>query len=322
MHIRSTLTRRRPSVPSVFAWAQLVAAATGLVCAAAHALREQEFPALFGQWDRLPVPLVITASAAAAVVFIMRGHPGRAMTAASLPLAAHLLATVSLLPLSEWLSLGSWVRQALTAPLAQARIRPAPVLLTISDWLCMAAIAFGAVVAAGLAGTARHRERRSPVRPGAPAVIAVTSVFAIAAYWAGEYLLAKGGPPGWGESTRPAFVALAAAAVTALIDVHTRWAAREGMTTVAAASAGVSGVVLILPLAWQLWPVAQRWLGHPAPTRYIGVGMVGIARRQGLAEGMFSLGSALMRVAVVLAALTAAHRAATARKPAALRPRS
>lgn len=112
-------------------------------------------------------------------------------------------------------------------------------------------------------------------------MIAVTSVFAIAAYWAGECLLAKGGPSGWTESTRPAFVALAAAAVTVLIDVHTRWAAREGMTTVAAASAGVSGVVLILPLAWQLWPVAQRWLGHPPRTHYIGVGMVGIVHAAG-----------------------------------------
>ncbi|GLY74615.1 hypothetical protein [Actinoallomurus iriomotensis] len=181
---------------------------------------------------------------------------------------------------------------------------PTPVLLRISAWVSMAAIVLGVVVAVGLAGAVPHQERRSPVRPGALVVVAVTSVLAIAAYWTGVRLV---GP------TQPAFVALAAATVTALIDVHTRRAAREGMIAVAAVSAGVSGAVLIVPLGWQMWPLVQRWLRPPERLRVIGIGRVGLTRWQGLSESLISLGSVLVLATVAAAALTAVH--SSSRRP-------
>jgi hypothetical protein len=57
--------------------------------------------------------------------------------------------------------------------------------------------------------------------------------------------------------------------------------------------------------------MAQRWPAHPARTRYTGAEMVGIVRRKGPAEGIFSLGLAPVRVAVVTAALTTAPPATT-----------
>jgi hypothetical protein len=261
---------------------------------------------------------VITASAGAAVILIKRGRFSCAVTAAGLPLAVHILAMVSYLPFPRRIPLGPWVRQTLTSPFGQLQVQPTPVLLRISAWVSMAAIVLGVVVAVGLAGAVRHQERRSPVRPGALVVVAVTSVLAIAAYWTGVHLDEVGVRlVGWTGPTRPAFVALAAATVTALIDVHTRWAAREGMIAVAAVSAGVSGAVLIVPLGWQMWPLVQRWLGPPERLRGTGIGRGAfITRWQGLSEGLISLGSLLVLVTVAAAALTAAHRAAAARRTA------
>lgn len=305
--------RPRPTVPVVLASVQLAVAVTGLGCAVAHAIREQQSISLFGGWDRVPIPLVITASAIATVVLIRRGRCGGAMTAAVLPLVIHVLAVVSLLPLSEGFPFGSWVRQALTLPLGEERMSPYPVLAKITDWACMAAIVLGVVVAVGLAGSARRQKRRSPVPPGAPAVVVVTSVLAMVAYWAGEHLSQL---PDRAGPTRLAVVALAAAMVTAVIDAHTRWAAREGMTAVAAVSAGVSGVVLIVPLGWLLWPLIQQWLwpldrqGYVFSQGYYYSSST--TRWQGLAEGLISLSLLLGLVAVAAAALTAAHRAAAA----------
>ncbi|MGI5225499.1 hypothetical protein [Actinoallomurus sp. CA-142502] len=307
----STLARRRPSVLLVLASAQLVAAVTSLVCAVVQGIREQPFLPVLGQWGGVPAPLVITGSAVAAVILIKRGRFSCAVTAAGLPLAVHILAMVSYLPFPRRIPLGPWVRQALTSPFGQLQVLPTPVLLRISAWVSMAAIVLGVVVAVGLAGAVPHQERRSPVRPGALVVVAVTSVLAIAAYWTGVHLDGIGmrlvGP------TQPAFVALAAATVTALIDVHTRRAAREGMIAVAAVSAGVSGAVLIVPLGWQMWPLVQRWLRPPERLRVIGIGRVGLTRWQGLSESLISLGSVLVLVAVAAAALTAVHRAAAVR---------
>lgn len=314
----SAPSHSRAAVPLLVSSAQLTVAVVGLAGGVAYAVRDQVSDFAIGEWHRVPVPLVITGSAIVTVILLRRGRVGGAITAALIPFAAHLLVVISGLLVPEELSFGSWARQMLTLPLGQPSIQPYPVLAKITDWACMAALVFGVAVAVLLAAPIRGRRRWSPAPPGAPLVIAATSITAVVASWAGErlsveeeylfYLLHHAGPP------RLAIVALAAAAATALADAHTRWAAREGMTAVARVSAGMSGLVMLVPLGWLLWPLIRVWLWPPHVEGYsVGEGITDFPRwQQGLAEGLTSLGPLLMLVAVVVAALTAAHRAAAA----------
>ncbi|MBC6467931.1 hypothetical protein [Actinomadura alba] len=295
------------AVSLVMARAQLAVAVSGLACAIAHAIRVQVSDSI-EHWDRVPAPLVITGSAIAVVVLIRRSRLGGAMTAALLPAAAHVVAMFERLPVYEGFAFGSWVRQALTSPFGQLSMQPNPVLARISDWACMAAVVIGVAMAVVLARAARRKEPRSPAPPGsAEGVVMVMSVLAIVAYWAGDHLSQLPVEP----SVRLPVIALAAAAVAALIEVHTRWAAGQGLTAVAAISAGVSGMVLIVPLGRLLWPLFQRWPWPPQGQRGVGLGFLGSpARWEGLAEALTSLGALLVPAAVAVAALTAAHRAA------------